>query len=199
MSKRTRRLQWDAFATPPQGSNLASAVDALDASAAAANLADVATLRPLIDNALVRDGVPTADRPAWLESLIRHRVELARQEIAQLAQAPRPPDAPDAFAALVGMAAFLRQHRATPGEPLERLYFLTAEELGPGVGSHEVERLVRWFLARSSGLTRELHTALALTLNVIEAQSLDFERTNLSVTEGEFIAVAGVLDSYRGA
>jgi hypothetical protein len=189
---------WEAFITPPIGSNLKTAVDALWATVQSGPaLTDERVLRPAVVRQLERNGMPKSPRPAWLEQLVDHQVHLARLAMTHLQAIPRAAGAPDPFAALVCLAVFRELPRIKPVSA-ERACAAIAEELGPGVSPYEVDRLLRAFLSRMRALSELEVSALATAVDAI-AKRLVLPNVNVTVSGPEFHAIAGVIDELRFA
>jgi len=196
-----RRLKnpFVSFAQPPTGSVLAEATAGLHRDAASFDITDPAFLRPRVVAALKAQGMPSAPGLPWYERVVDTHVDLARVQLAVIAERPARRDGPDLLAAAFAMSVFLRLCDASPGRPLQDVYVATAEELGPGVGLHEVEFLVRWFCAETRCLTSSDRSLAEDALAAVEQMDFCFLRTNLSVSEDEFIAIVGTLDGMRFA
>jgi len=138
-------IPWEAFADPPLRSNLKADTDRIKAMAdGGPPVTDDAVLRMAMVRALERQGMPAAPRPQWLEKLIYDRLTLVQAGIRQMRSVLPSADSPDILAAAVGLGVFWRMCEPYRGVSLNELLVNVAEQLGPGVGVHEVKRLVRW-------------------------------------------------------
>jgi hypothetical protein len=182
---------WDAFAAPPIGSNLEAAVNALNALAKYSPPTDD-ILRAGIVQSLERDGMPKGPREPWLEELIDNRLALASAGLSHMSASRPVEDRPDTFAMVVGFGTFWAAYMARVGVPLDKLLVDVAGDLGPGVGSGELFRLVGWVVPRLKNAP--FRTALA---TISEATELPL--ANISLTAHEFYALAGTIDALRGA
>lgn len=193
--------QWGAFAAPPSGSNLAVVVHELQASESSGQLS-AETCRPIVVEELERRGMPAASRAAWIERLVDERAEAAARSVAALpsivgAGASADGDGFNVFAAAACAAVFFRHFSAAPEKPFEEVCNGVALELGPGVGAHEVQRLMREILKRSREMDDRQRDLFLTAISTIGEQCEEMPAVNLSVTEQEFLVVAGVIDGMR--
>jgi hypothetical protein len=179
--------QWEAFATPPVGSNLAAAVDVLNALAQAEPTLTDGVLRRALVRQLERQGMPKGKRASWLDGLIDNRLALARAGVDHMSTQAAPAVQLDTFAMAAGLGVFWGTFVARPGVPLDKLLVDVAEELGPGVGSGELRRLVVWALPRTAAFWA------AGALNGL----VELPRRNVSLSDHEFFAICGVIDELR--